>query len=135
MIIGVGTDIIEINRIGEAISKEGFVKKYFTDREIIFFQSRNFKEETIAGSFAAKEAIAKALGTGFSGFGAIDIEIIHDGKGTPYVVLAGNAKVLAMAKQIENISISISHCRDYATAYAVAEGGLNHESCKCSTNS
>ncbi|MGE4214521.1 MAG: holo-ACP synthase [Anaerotignaceae bacterium] len=123
MVIGVGTDIIEIERIGKAILKKSFIEKYFTEREITFFESRNFKAETIAGSFAAKEAVAKGLGTGFSSFGAIDIEIIHDNKGVPYVVLGGNAKVVAMEKEIENICISISHCRDYAIAYAVAEGG------------
>lgn len=123
MIIGVGTDIIEIKRIEKAISKESFVKKYFTEREIIFFQGKNFKSETIAGSFAAKEAVAKTLGTGFSSFGAIDIEIMHDSKGAPYVVLCGNAKTIAIEKKLENICISISHCKDYAIAYAVAEGG------------
>ena len=123
MVIGVGTDIIEIERIEKAILKESFVKKYFTEREIIFFQSKNFKAETIAGSFSAKEAVAKTLGTGFSTFGAIDIEIMHDRKGAPYVVLCGNAKKVAIEKRIENICISISHCKDYAVAYAVAEGG------------
>lgn len=123
MIIGVGTDIIEIKRIEKAISKESFVKKYFTENEIIFFQSKNFKTETIAGSFSAKEAVSKALGTGFSSFGAIDIEIMHTSNGAPYVVLGGNAKIVAREKRVENICISISHCKDYAIAYAVAEGG------------
>ena len=123
MIIGVGTDIIEIERIEKAISKESFIKKYFSEREITFFKSRNFKAETIAGSFSAKEAVAKTLGTGFSSFGAIDIEILHGVNGTPYVVLGGNAKTVAMEKRIENICISISHCNSYAIAYAVAEGG------------
>lgn len=123
MVIGVGTDIIEIGRMKKAISKDSFVKKYFTEGEIIFFKSKNFKAETVAGSFSAKEAVSKALGTGFSLFGAIDIEIIHDSKGAPYVVLGGNAKKVAMEKKIKNICISISHCKDYAIAYAVAEGG------------
>ena len=123
MILGVGTDIIEVGRIAKAIEKESFIKKYFTHREIIFFRGRALKAETVAGSFAAKEAVAKALGTGFSAFGAIDIEILHDEKGAPHVELSGNAKVLAMARGMNIICVSISHCREYAVAYAVAEGG------------
>ncbi|MEA5084586.1 MAG: holo-ACP synthase [Lachnospiraceae bacterium] len=123
MVIGVGTDIIEIARIEKAITKDSFVKKYFTEKEIIFFKSKNCKAETIAGSFSAKEAVSKVLGTGFFSFGAIDIEIMHDDNGAPYVVLGGNAKTVAIEKKIENICISISHCKDYAIAYAVAEGG------------
>lgn len=123
MVLGVGNDIVEIERIAKAIEKKSFIKRYFTEREIIFFQSKKLKAETVAGNFAAKEAVAKALGTGFSGFSAIDIELVHDTKGAPYVVLAGNAKVLARAKGINNICVSISHCKAYAVAYVVAEGG------------
>ena len=79
MIIGIGTDIIEIERIEIAVKRtKGFINKLFTENEINIFESRGFKSEVIAGNFAAKEAVSKALGTGFRGFGVKDIEILRD---------------------------------------------------------
>ena len=69
MIIGIGTDIIEINRIRKAVDKtNGFVEKVFTNKEIEMFKEKNMRYEVIAGNFAAKEAISKSFGTGIRGF-------------------------------------------------------------------
>ena len=79
MIIGIGTDIIEIERIETAVKRtKNFMNKMFTENEIKIFESRGFRSEVIAGNFAAKEAVSKAVGTGFRDFGVKDIEILRD---------------------------------------------------------
>ena len=79
MILGIGTDIIEINRVNNVMQRsENFLKRNFSLDEIKYFEDRKFKIETIAGAFSAKEAVSKAIGTGFRGFSLIDIEIIRD---------------------------------------------------------
>lgn len=122
MIIGTGVDIIEIRRIKEAVERnKSFLVKVFTEGEIEYFKSRNFRAEFIAGRFAAKEAVSKALGTGFRGFGFKDIEIGRDELGRPLVKLTGNAKELADKNGNCIIHLSISHSQDNAIAYAVME--------------
>lgn len=121
MIVGIGNDIIEIKRIEKAILQKRFLEKCFTRDENIFFDSKKINIQSVAGSFAAKEAVAKSLGTGFLNFSLIDVEILHDKKGMPYVILYRNAEALTREKNINKIYISISHCIEYATAYAVAE--------------
>lgn len=113
--MGVGTDIVEINRIRQNMNPR-FLDRIFTEVE------RNHignKSHRAAGLFAAKEAVSKALGTGISGFGWHDIEILKKTSGQPYVRLHGNARELAAVKGIEEIEVSISHCRAYATAVAL----------------
>ncbi|ETJ16614.1 Holo-[acyl-carrier-protein] synthase [human gut metagenome] len=121
MIIGIGTDIIEIERIEIAVKRtKGFINKLFTENEINIFESRGFKSEVIAGNFAAKEAVSKALGTGFRGFGVKDIEILRDELGKPVVNLNSNVYEILKRKDV-NIHLSISHNRTSAIAYAVME--------------
>lgn len=125
MIAGIGTDMIEIERIRKAATQNPrFLTKNFTLKEQEYFNKRKGAYESIAGNFAAKEAVSKALGTGFSGFGLVDIEITRDAKGAPLVFLYGKAKQVAREKGITNIWVSISHCIAYATAYAIAEISL-----------
>ena len=131
MIKGIGNDIIEIGRIEKAAEKESFIKRWFTEKETTYFKEKNMRAQTIAGFFSAKEAIAKAFGTGFSGFGAEEIEILRDEKGMPYVCLHGKALKKAEELGIEKISISISHCREYASAVALCEGGEQYENGAC----
>ena len=117
--IGLGIDIIEIERIENAIKKNSkFLEKLFTEYEIKYYIKKGEKAETIAGLFAAKEAVAKVLGTGISGFAWTDIEISHTTSGQPIVILNGEAKKIAKKKSINNILISISHCKTYAVANA-----------------
>ncbi len=128
MIIGVGTDVIEIERIKKAILKtDTFFEKIYTTREQAYYKENHKRVETLAGLFAAKEAISKALGTGFRGFSASDVEIVPNELGKPEAYLYGEAKIRANSLGICKIHLSISHCRAYATAFAIAEGGINHE--------
>ena len=128
MIIGIGTDIIEIERIEKAILKTNtFLDKIYTIREQAYYRENYKRVETLAGLFAAKEAISKALGTGFRGFGASDIEIVPNKLGKPEAYLYGEAKTRANSLGILKIHVTISHSRTYATAFAIAEGGINHE--------
>lgn len=120
MIIGIGTDIIEIDRIEKAINRNnGFLDKVFTTREIEMFKERNMRAEVIAGNFAAKEAVSKALGTGFRGFSLVDIEILRDQLGKPIVYLSDDMKKIINANH--RINVSISHNRTSAIAFVVLE--------------
>lgn len=123
MIIGIGTDIIEISRIKQAIERnKNFKQKLFTSQEQNYFKQINDRVESVAGSFAAKEAISKALGTGFRNFGMEDIEILRDSLGKPNAILLGEAKILGEQLGIETIRVTISHCKQYAVAFAIIEG-------------
>lgn len=114
--IGIGVDIIEISRIKNAVKREAFLRRTFTGKEI---ELSGLRPETLAGFFAAKEAVSKAFGTGVVGFGLKDIEIYKDEKGKPCVTLYNNALKIAKEKEIENIMVSISHNRDNAIAFVV----------------
>lgn len=123
MIAGIGTDIIEVVRIGQMIERHGelFLQRVFTPTEIRYCQGRKHSMEHYAGRWAAKEAILKCLGTGWSkGISWTDLEVVNDLGGAPRVVLAGTAADIAQNLGIREIMISISHCRAYAVAYALA---------------
>ena len=120
MIIGIGNDIIEIERIEKAILKEGFKNKVYTQRELENIEKRGNRTETYAGIFSAKEAISKAIGTGVREFSLTDLEIINDDLGKPYVVVSEKLdKILKTKKEDYQIEISISHSKKYATAMAI----------------
>ena len=128
MIIGVGTDIVEIRRIKNAMEANSrFLEKIFTTTELEYLKSRNLRPEYVAGRFAAKEAVAKALGTGFRGFDFKDIEIDRTTLGKPIVILKGKAKLIAKKEGQYNIHLSISHGEDSAVAYAIFEVEKNFE--------
>ncbi len=122
MITGNGVDIIEVERIKRNLENEKFLKKIYSENEIEYLRKRKFNPQTAAGLFAAKEAVSKCLGTGFSTFGPSDIEINRNESGKPYVKLTNNALKISKENNIETIHLSISHIKDYAVAYAVAEG-------------
>lgn len=122
-ILGIGTNIIECPRIGKMIEQHGelFLRRVYTEREIRFCQARKHAIEHFAGRWAAKEAILKAIGIGWSrGLAWTDLEVRNMGEGPPQVLVCGRAKEFASQKGIGDILISISHCRTYATAYAIA---------------
>ena len=120
MIVGIGNDIIEIERIEKAISKEGFKNKIYTQRELKNIEKRGNRIETYAGIFSAKEAISKAIGTGVREFSLTDLEILNDDLGKPYVVVSEKLnKILKNKKEDYQIEISISHSKKYATAMAI----------------
>jgi holo-[acyl-carrier protein] synthase len=123
-IIGIGTDIIECLRIGQMIERHGelFINRVYTPHEILYCQSRKMAIQHFAGRWAAKEAVLKALGTGWrKGISWRDIEIHNDPGGRPSVVLRGGARDVVDRLGITEMLISISHCRTHATAYAVAQ--------------
>lgn len=121
MIKGIGIDIIEIDRIRRAIIKNNkFIDRIFTTNEKKTFEKKNYSPQTIAGYFAAKEAVSKALGTGIRNMQWKDIEILKDPLDKPYVKLHNNAKDLAYSMNIDKIFVSISHSKENAIAQAVA---------------
>ena len=120
MIVGIGNDIIEIERIEKAISKEGFKAKVFTQGEIENIVKRGNRTETYAGIFSAKEAISKAIGTGVREFSLTDLEILNDDLGKPYVIVSDKLnKIIQRKKENYQIEIAISHSKKYATAMAI----------------
>ena len=120
MIIGIGNDIIEIERVEKAISKEGFIAKVYTQREIENIVKRGNRTETYAGIFSAKEAISKAIGTGVREFALTDLEILNDDLGKPYVIVSDKLnKIIQRKKENYQIEIAISHSKKYATAMAI----------------
>lgn len=116
-IFGLGTDIVEVNRIEKAITKnKGFSRRVFTEKEIEYCESKPNKYERYAGRFCAKEAVAKALGTGIRNFNLSDIEVSNDTLGKPKVNLYGSLKE---KEEILEIHLTISHCKEYGTATAI----------------
>lgn len=122
-IVGIGTDIVECLRIGRMIEQHGelFLTRVYTDREIRYCQARKHATEHFAGRWAAKEAVLKCLGTGWRrGLCWTDMEVRNDPQGKPSVILRGAAREQAEQMGIGQVLLSISHCRAYATAYALA---------------
>lgn len=121
MIKGIGIDIIEVYRIKSAVDKnKNFTSRIFTRDENKIFAKKDYLPHTIAGMFAAKEAVAKALGSGIKNMKWKDIEILRDSLGKPYVKLHNNARELAYNMNVEKILISISHSKKNAIAQAIA---------------
>lgn len=119
MIQGIGTDIIEIKRIEEAFNKHGgaFFERLFTENECAYCDKHTYFIPHYAGIFAAKEAIVKALGTGFTAeVHWKDIEILNDAQGKPRVHFLGALKKKHGSCEL---LVSISHCKEYATATAI----------------
>lgn len=115
MIIGIGTDIIEIERVRRAVLNEHFKEKVFTENEQNYCESRGVQSAaSYAARFAAKEAFFKALGTGI--FTSLtEVEILNDAAGKPEIFLHGKAKIFS--EHVKKIFVSVSHCREYATAF------------------
>lgn len=126
----IGVDIVEICRIRKACEKKRFLERFFSPEELSGIKKNKGAAfyEHLAGKFAAKEAVAKALGTGFRYFRWREIEILNGFNGKPYVKLSGKAREISESQGYEKILITISHGRDYAVAFALAEGGVGNES-------
>jgi holo-[acyl-carrier protein] synthase len=123
MIVGVGTDIVEIPRIGKMIERHGehFLQRVYTEDEIRYCQRRKESFQHFAGRWAAKEAVMKTLGTGWTrGVGWLDIEVGTKRSGQPVIVIHATAREIADHLGIGDVLISISHCRAYAMATAIA---------------
>ena len=125
MILGLGTDIVEVARIGSAHSRwgESFLTRLLLPGEISWCLAQRVSAPHIAGRFAAKEAIAKAFGTGIGeALGWHDMEVAREACGRPYVILHGGGHTLAAARGVRQVLISLSHTDQYATATAILEG-------------
>jgi len=123
MIIGIGCDIIEINRVEKAVQSEAFKKRVFTEAEIAYCESRGKQQfASFAARFAAKEALLKALGTGLRGGALTELEVLNDDLGCPYLTLTGYHKELVASKGVQKIYVTLSHSKDSAMAYVVLEG-------------
>jgi holo-[acyl-carrier protein] synthase len=119
--LATGVDLVEIARIARAAERHGerFRQRFFTEQELAYCQGRC---ERLAGRFAAKEAVAKALGTGIGDVGWKDIEVLCDARGGPYLLLHNGAAARAASLGIKEWSISLSHTDTVAIALAVALG-------------
>jgi holo-[acyl-carrier protein] synthase len=129
-VIGIGTDIVETLRIAQMIEQHGelFINRVYTAQEIQYCQTKQQSTQHFAGRWAAKEAILKAIGTGWvRGLSWLDVEVTIGRAGRPLAVLHHAAKEKALEVGIHNVKISISHCRSHATAFAIALGQTPEE--------
>jgi holo-[acyl-carrier protein] synthase len=123
MVLGIGTDIIEVARVAKSIDSQGFIDKVFSSAEISYCEPKINKAEHYAVRFAAKEAFGKALGTGFRGdINFTEIEILNDELGKPYVQTSGKTQSFISQRNVANIHISLSHTKEMALAMVVLEG-------------
>ena len=123
MLVGLGTDLMEVDRITEKINKQsGFRELVFSKAEIDYCESKTNKFEHYAARFAAKEAFFKALGTGWlEGTHFNEVEITNDGSGKPALVLLGETKKTLSAWGISKILVSLSHLKTIASAVVIIE--------------
>jgi holo-[acyl-carrier protein] synthase len=124
MVLGLGTDLIETKRIEESINRFGdrFLERIFSPGEIAYCRRKKNAAESFAARFAAKEAGAKALGTGISrGVTWREFEVKREASGRPSLHLSGRAAELAEATGVRRIQLSLTHSRDLALAVVVVE--------------
>lgn len=124
MIVGLGVDIAEVERIEAAVGRHGdrFLQRIFTTKEISYCESHKNRFERYAGRFAAKEAAMKALGTGWrEGVRWVDIEVVRQPGGRPTIELAGAARAHADRLGVRRISLSITHTNHTALAQVILE--------------
>jgi holo-[acyl-carrier protein] synthase len=122
MILGIGLDMIEIERIGRAIQNRRFRERVYSAAERDWLDSVNWRAESAAGRFAAKEAAAKALNVGFGKVHWTDIEIVPEDTGRPRITLYGEARRVAKALGVKNMWVTLTHDRGRAAACVIAEG-------------
>jgi holo-[acyl-carrier protein] synthase len=121
MVIGIGTDIVEVTRISKSIENDAFKIKVFSKNEIAYCENKINKAENYAVRFAAKEAFLKAIGTGLRGDIALnEIEVLNDNLGKPFINLIGRSALYNSGK-FKTSHISLSHTKEMAIAMAVLE--------------
>jgi holo-[acyl-carrier protein] synthase len=124
MVLGLGTDLIETRRVQASIDRHGerFLERIFTAGEIAYCQRKKNAAESFAARFAAKEAGAKALGTGISrGVSWKEFEVRREASGRPTLHVSGRAREMADAIGVRRLQLSLTHSRDLAMAVVVAE--------------
>jgi holo-[acyl-carrier protein] synthase len=121
-LFGIGIDVVEVQRIASSLDSFGakFTSKVFTATERAYCENQKYPAIHYAARFAAKEAVAKALGTGIGkDLAWLDMEILRCDSGAPEVALSGGGEAFAKKNRIAEIKISLTHTRDYAAANAV----------------
>jgi holo-[acyl-carrier protein] synthase len=123
MIVGIGTDIIEVERIRKHIEAGfGFREKVFTTKEIDYCEGKVNKAQNYAARFSAKEAFLKAVGTGMrQGLSFTDVEVVNNDLGKPEMHLYGQALELIKRMGVTNLQISMTHLRDWVNAIVILE--------------
>jgi len=124
-VVGVGVDVVEVARIRTALTRTpGLVSRLFTEAERAACTTRSgaLRYDRLAARFAAKEAVAKAFGTGIRGFGFRDVEVDNDELGRPFVRLANGAVAVAAQRRATVVHLSLSTSRELAVAQVVVEG-------------
>ncbi|MFH1159408.1 MAG: holo-ACP synthase [bacterium] len=123
MIFGIGTDIIEVERIRKVMERDlGFREKIFTPHEIEYCETKRNKYPHYAARFSVKEAFMKAIGTGWRfGIRFAEIEVTHDPLGKPEINVYGKAKEWCEKEAISKIHVSLSHLKEMATAIVIIE--------------
>lgn len=124
-VIGIGIDVVEVDRVKSSLEEfsERFLTRVFTKLEREYCQKQKMPELHLAARFAAKEAIAKAFGTGIGKeIGWLDMEILRKESGEPEAQLRGDAKGYAKRRGVEQILVSLTHAKQYAAANAVILG-------------
>ena len=114
-----GIDMIEIERVEKSLQSPAFLNGVFGAKEQAEWKARGGRAESAAGAFAAKEAFAKAMGTGIRGFSLTEVEVLHDALGAPYFHFSGKAKELVRRKNLA-FALSITHTKTMAAAYVIA---------------
>jgi holo-[acyl-carrier protein] synthase len=130
MILGIGIDLVEVQRVQSALERFGdrFLRRILRPAEIEYCHKFPNRYLPVAARFAAKEAISKAFGTGIgSQLSWHDMEIDHRESGQPFVILFGGGQTLFTGRKGTCLHVSLSHTAHYATAIAVLEGSLNVE--------
>ena len=126
MIVGIGVDLCEVERMESAIARHGerFLARIYTPAERAYCESKPNRMERFAGRFAAKEAAMKAIGTGWSrGVGWRDFEVMRAASGQPVIVFHGAARSIAEGLGVSRALVSITHIRSLAMAQVVLEAG------------
>lgn len=123
MILGIGTDIVDVARMSKSIENEKLKERLFSLNEIAYCKLKANKAENYAARFAAKEAFSKALGTGFRGeIAFLEIEIVNDELGKPSIKTSGKTSELIIQRKIKTIHVSLSHTKEMALATVILEG-------------
>lgn len=122
MILGIGTDIVEIRRIRTAAENRRFMDEYFGERERELLRAKKDISPSAANNFAAKEAFAKAVGTGVRGFSICEVEVLRDELGKPYIELSGKAREAAERMGVKSVHVTLSNTAELAVAFVVLEG-------------
>lgn len=121
MIYGIGNDILEISRIAGLVQDERFVERVFTAEEQIHATMTARADEIYAADFSAKEAVLKAFRIGLDGFSLVDIEVLRNENGAPYIELHGTLKDFAERLKVKEIHLSLSHDKGLVSAFCVIE--------------